>query len=318
MQLYMLALEMGVRSTELVARARDLGLHDVGVDTWLRPDQIAALRAGSAPPSQLLSPPVAPDAPWGARPPSGPTHGVPPQPFPHGGPQFGGHLGGQPPNPPPAGPPPPGFPGWAPVPPMPSAGGPANGNDGRKAIVVTTCVVLVLIVGFVVFVNARSGTDRRERRERAEVIEARAEKEREEAAREHAARFERGGPVEGGSESGASDGWDRAGYCGSARSLMRFENDTGQAGFDGDFDEFLGQVVAGRDQWRIDVDHMIATDPDIAEDLTHYRGLYETYLWSISHETTLHDLELLTNEIMKGDLIVVAGRINRFTEAECG
>lgn len=310
MQLYVLALEMGVRSTELVARARDLGMHDIGVDTWLRPDQVAALRAGWAPQSLLPPPPGAPGGPWSGQAPSGPPPGTPPAGPPLRGPWYGGD---QPPVPPS-----PGTAGWAPAPPPPRPGGPSGAGGDRKAVALVAVLVLVLMAGFVLFVGSRSDNDRRERRERAEAAEARIGRERTDEAEGRAAHPEdvAGSDVDGGPL--VSEGWARDEYCRAAGSLMRFESLTGQSGIDGDFVGFVTQVVDGRDQWMTDVDAMIATEPSVAEDLKHYRDLYETYLWSISHDTTMMELEQLTNEIMKGDLVVVAGRINRFTAAECG
>lgn len=99
MFLYELALQLGVRSTDLVDRARDLGL-DVGPSSFLGPEQVQRLTAAAAPPPPTGAPvtPAPPSAipppPPGPPPAGSPSMGSPPPPPPPpGAPGAGGSLG---------------------------------------------------------------------------------------------------------------------------------------------------------------------------------------------------------------------------------
>lgn len=128
MFLYELALQLDVRSSDLVDQARALGI-DAGPSTFLTPEQVQQLRTGVSPSASAVAPPLA----------------------------AAGLLRADQGAPPPPPPPPPGAPSGPPTgPPMGPPAGPATGGDKQLSpamVVLYFAVPIVLLLGVFAFLS---------------------------------------------------------------------------------------------------------------------------------------------------------------------
>lgn len=355
MYLYELALEMGVRSPDLVERAAGLGMAGLGPSTQLSAAQVAALRAGvPAPPPPAAGPPVGPSPatpgaiswPGSPTPPPpaapgpppagspGPGWVPPPPPVASGPPPAGSPGPGWVPPPPPPGigsiPPPPGAPPWPPGPGGPPGLVPGQGpGSGRAGLRVGFAVVLtVVVVGVLGFFFLGTTTDRDERRRELEAtnaeVEARTaaeaadEAERADVERRFAELAEERGTTTTAVTAAGEGVVDRDRFCRAAMDITRFELSLAASGIDADWDAVRRDVADGHERWRSGADGLVAsTAGDLQTSVEFYRSTYRSLIDDVLAAESNAAVAAVFAELPFTDLQLAASDINRATLDTC-
>ncbi|MBX3314752.1 MAG: translation initiation factor IF-2 N-terminal domain-containing protein [Actinobacteria bacterium] len=293
MFLYELALHMGVRSTDLVARARELGM-DVEQSSVLDQAQVAHLwssfQQAPNPPQPLPAQPTPPDVPQFVAPAAwSPTPGAP---------------GAAPATPPHA---------WG------ASGEPAAEADPdrdrtRPAVVVAAVAALVLLAGVLVFLSG--GSDDDGFRADASATDEAGATPRSTTTSVPTTEAKATVPTEPvdpdmSVEKLTAMVRDRHRFCSGARGIFEMEHALSQPFYEGDLEGVASAIRANRDSWETAVEDLEAgTSSVLQNDVATYAASYRTLFAGIFEAEVGSAPSLAEFERTRASVALSAGRIN--------
>lgn len=278
MFLYELALQMGIRSADLVAHARSLGM-DVEQGSYLDQAQVAhlwsAFQQQTPPEVPQFLPPTPPPPPPGAQ---GLTPGTPP------------HAWGAPAD--------------------PSASADAGGDETRPVVVAAAIVALVVLAGVLVFLSG--GSD-----EQPAKLAASGTSAAEPAPRSTTTitippdEPMTDPPVDASVDELIAMVRDRHRFCSGARGIFEMEDALYQPFVDGDLDAVASAVRANRESWDTAVEDLeLGTSGLLQNDVTVYTSAYRM-LFEGAFEAEVGAAPSLGEfERTRATVALSAGRIN--------
>lgn len=325
MFLYELALQLGARSTDLVERARSMGM-DVGPSSFLTPEQVSALRHGVAPPGVSAPtappPPAGPPAPVGA-PPSptlpmpgaaAPPGAVPPPPPAPGpvpmGPSFvaPSNFGAYPPGPN-------GPHGQPMAPGMPPPGGSQSSKTSPGFVVAVVAIVAVAVVvcGFLFL-----GTTSDDEPEAAPAERSATATQTSTSTTVTAPPPEFSPSDEATADLVAGEVVDVGSFCRSSQDIMDLEMAVMEQGMNTDMSSIVAAIDEHRDGWEDGVDGLLSsTTGSLQEDVDRYASGYR-WMFDVFAEIADGDPSR-TTELQRRlpSLQIVGGRINSAISDRC-